>query len=112
MGTGEEADDIMQCLKGFTAWMHTDGCKICADVWSKPFQGLESAVERYRNSPVMHESVDDKFKPMFFKEGQLVSFPPPTRKLRRPKEHTAFAIADLAPSTDSPMRGPPELQRG
>ena len=32
--------------------------------WSHPYQGLDAHIERYRNSPVMHEDVPDEYKPM------------------------------------------------
>lgn len=57
--------------------------------WSHPHQGLESHVERYRNSPVMHRSMPDSFKPKVFVRGQEVPFPPPTKVIRPPKVRPA-----------------------
>lgn len=54
-------------------------------LWGGPHQGLEAHVERYRNSPVMHEDVPDTFKPVLFANGVRISFPLPTRKLRAPR---------------------------
>lgn len=55
--------------------------------WSDALQGLAPHVERYRNSPVMHESVPDAFRPVLFDPatGQRVAFPPPTAVLRPPR---------------------------
>jgi hypothetical protein len=46
-------------------------------------QGLDSHIERYRNSPVMHESTLDECKPIVLEGGVRVDFPPPTKKVQR-----------------------------
>ncbi|CAK0852780.1 unnamed protein product [Prorocentrum cordatum] len=46
-------------------------------------QGLDLHVERYRNSPVMHEAMLDQCKPIVLEGGVRVDFPPPTRKVQR-----------------------------
>jgi len=50
-------------------------------------QGLPAHIDRYRNSPVMHESVEDEYKPAVFSPGtgDRAVFPPPTKKLRVPR---------------------------
>lgn len=50
--------------------------------WS-PNQGLGELIERYRNSPVMHESMLDGCKPIVLEGGVRVDFPPPTKKVQR-----------------------------
>lgn len=85
MLTSEDANDIMRCLEGFDAWKCDNEGKECDVVWSDPYQGLDANIERYRNSPVMHESVGEKYKPMLFKDGRLAPFPLPTKKLRQPR---------------------------
>eukprot|EP00439_Symbiodinium_sp_Y106_P038344 s1688_g4.t1 len=40
----------------------------------------QAHVERYRNSPVMHRSVPDEYKPVIFKNGVRKKFPRPTKK--------------------------------
>jgi len=47
-------------------------------------QGLDFLVNKYRNSGVMHESMPASCRPLLFKNGDLVEFPPPTRKLKAP----------------------------
>lgn len=69
---------------GFSDWI-IPSRKVCGVTWSGPHQGLQAHIERYRNSPVMHESVPDHFKPVILKDGQRIPFPPPTRKLRAPR---------------------------
>lgn len=53
--------------------------------WCGPHQGFDAHVERYRNSPVMHEAVPDDYKPAVFAAGVRIPFPPPTKALRRPR---------------------------
>merc|ERR1711916_247075 len=50
-----------------------------------PVQGLEDNVERYRNSPVMHEAVPAQYKPLLFDGGVPVAFPAPTKSIRFPR---------------------------
>eukprot|EP00931_Biecheleriopsis_adriatica_P031456 TRINITY_DN18447_c0_g1_i1.p1 TRINITY_DN18447_c0_g1~~TRINITY_DN18447_c0_g1_i1.p1 ORF type:complete len:364 (-),score=67.56 TRINITY_DN18447_c0_g1_i1:47-1138(-) len=60
--------------------------KVCQVSWSRPYQGLEAHLERYRNSPVMHESVPDEYKPVVFENGVRVPYPmPSTKKTRQPQ---------------------------
>merc|ERR1712232_839493 len=47
--------------------------------FSKHHQGLHTHIARYRNSPVMHESVPDEFQPLMFEDGQPIGFPRPIR---------------------------------
>jgi len=46
---------------------------------------LPELIERYRNSPVMHEAVPTECKPQLFKAGVPVAFPQPTLRLREPR---------------------------
>lgn len=59
--------------------------KECDVVWSGPQQGLDAHVARFRNSPVMHESVPDIVKPVLHKGGVRVAFPAPTKRIRMPR---------------------------
>ena len=63
--------------------------KVCQMGWSGPHQGLEAHVERYRNSPVMHKSVPDCYKPLIFKNGARKPFPRPSKKVKAPTASTA-----------------------
>ena len=71
----------------------------CVVSWGEPMQGFTDNVERYRNSPVMHEHVAEEFKPVIFKEGVRIEFPPPTKKLHAPrlKHCSARAAATTQP---------------
>lgn len=82
--TPDEACRLCQQLQNFDRWGITTE-KVCDVLWSDMHQGLAAHVERYRNSPVMHESVPDEYKPAMFVRGIRVAFPPPTKSLRMPR---------------------------
>lgn len=84
MTSVEQAERCWKAFEGFNRWV-VPSQKVCSVNWSAPFQGLEAHVERYRNSPVMHEHVPDEYKPMLFVKGTRVAFPPPTKKIRAPR---------------------------
>mmetsp|Transcript_44212 Transcript_44212/g.130959 ORF Transcript_44212/g.130959 Transcript_44212/m.130959 type:complete len:423 (-) Transcript_44212:38-1306(-) len=73
-----------EVFHGFSDWRF-DSAKVSEVSWAHPHQGLEEHVERYRNSPVMHPSMPDEYKPMIFQSGQRLPFPPPTRAIKAPK---------------------------
>jgi len=77
------ANAFWQAFDGFSRWA-LPTAKVCQIRWSGPHQGHQAHVDRYKNSPVMHASVPDEFKPMIFDHGFRISFPPPSRKLRPP----------------------------
>jgi hypothetical protein len=52
--------------------------------WCDRAQGLAAHLEQYRNSPVMHASVPDEYKPMLLCNGHRMAFPPPTTALAAP----------------------------
>jgi len=71
-------------LNGFIGWK-TSFDKACEISQSTELQGLEAHIERYRNSPVMHETVPDEFKPATFGDGHRIPFPLPTKKVTKPR---------------------------
>lgn len=71
-------------LEGYGNWkVPCDTC--CTVVWSSPTQGLEALLDRYRNSPVMHHSLPDEWKPVLLQQGMRVAFPPPSKPIKSPK---------------------------
>lgn len=77
---------------------HEEACRACDHfnglsfenvelhaTWSDAQQGLADHVERFKNSPVMHIDVPDKFRPLLLSGGTCVAFPEPTKKIRRPR---------------------------
>mmetsp|Transcript_77473 Transcript_77473/g.250693 ORF Transcript_77473/g.250693 Transcript_77473/m.250693 type:complete len:101 (+) Transcript_77473:106-408(+) len=53
--------------------------------WSEPSRSIEEHVDRYRNSPVMHPSMPDEYKPVLFAGGKRQPFPAPTKAIRPPR---------------------------
>lgn len=84
----EEAELLHERVQGFSDWapMAFSSEKVCEVAWSDALQGLDAHIERYRNSPVMHESVPTSFKPLVFVNGDPVPFPAPTKKIRPPRQ--------------------------
>jgi len=79
------AQKFWQVFDGFYRWA-LPTAKVCEVTWSGPHQGRQAHIDRYKNSPVMHASVPDEFKPMIFQSGIRQPFPPPSKKLRPPKQ--------------------------
>lgn len=80
----ESAEVFMSRLQGYQTW-GTPSDKVLDVTWSNAHQGFEAHVERYRNSPMMHETVPDELKPVIFVSGERVPFPLPTKKPRAPR---------------------------
>lgn len=78
------AKKCKEVFEGFVDWgLRSD--RVCEVTWSDMHQGLPMHVERYRNSPVMHESVPDEYKPALYVDGIRVRFPAPTKRIRAPR---------------------------
>jgi len=72
-------------FNGFCQWtLQSD--KVCEVTWSDAIQGLDAHIERYKNSPVMHELVPDECKPALFKGCERIPFPRPTMNIRAPRQ--------------------------
>jgi RNA recognition motif-containing protein len=69
--------------------------------WSSQLQGLESHIQRYRNSPMMHPTLPDQLKPMLFSGGRRVCFPAPTKRLKMPRHGSRTAKG--LPETPNPL---------
>jgi len=80
----QDAESLTDKLQGFSEW-ETESDKVCEVSWAHPHQGLREHVERYRNSPVMHSTMPDEYKPMLFRNGVLQPFPQPTKAIKAPK---------------------------
>jgi hypothetical protein len=81
--TPEAAMECFEKMHGYS-W-DARGEKVCEASWCDDHQGLESHVERHRNSTIMHESVDDEYKPALFSNGLRIPFPLPSKRLRKPR---------------------------
>lgn len=82
--TEENASRFINHFHGFSDWS-TPSKKSCEVSLSNELQGLEAHIDRYRSSPVMHESVPDEFKPAIFTSGVRSEFPAPTRPIKQPR---------------------------
>jgi hypothetical protein len=69
----------LQAMSKLAVWMDVQ--------WSAQ-QGLETQIERYRNSPIMHDSVHDDFRPQLFAAGLRQPFPRPTKELEPPAQES------------------------
>merc|ERR1719230_477553 len=76
--------DAQTALEQFRGTM-VDGQAMITE-WSKSQQGYDDLVCRYRDSPVMHNSVPDKHKPIILANGLVRPFPPPTEPLQLPRK--------------------------
>jgi len=93
MVTPEAARRVMTELQGFSSWeTNPQGEQI--DISWSTLQGLDRHLERYRNSPVMHQGVADKYRPLHLVNGVAAPFPGPTKKLKEPR------LRPLAKGTD------------
>jgi len=82
--TVADARACFERFEGFSNWT-VPSEKVCTVTWSSPTQGLEAHIERYRNSPVMHPSLPDEWKPVLIHHGMRVAFPPPSKPIKTPK---------------------------
>jgi RNA recognition motif-containing protein len=92
MLSANDAQNIISCLDGYR-WKHYTGHKVCEMAYGDPLQGREEYIGRYRNSPVMHESVPDDYKPVLFANGHQMPLPPPTKRISPPRQWKQFAAA-------------------
>merc|ERR1712072_1282733 len=84
-----EANRFLYHFQGYSRW-GTGSEKVSQLTWSENLQGLEGHIDRYRNSPVMHEDVSDEKKPVLFQDGERITFPEPTKKIRAPHVRACF----------------------
>merc|ERR1712039_1117033 len=54
--THEDAERARSLLQDFSEWKMSSK-KVLQVLWSSPLQGVAANIERYRNSPVMHQDV-------------------------------------------------------
>jgi len=87
MCNNADAECARVYFNGFVGWS-VKSQKVCDVCWGEPLQGFDVHVDRYRNSPVMHEVVPDEFRPVIFQDGQRIAFPAPTKRIRAPRTKT------------------------
>ena len=75
---------VMSHFSGLSRWpFHSEN--VCTVAWNTPQQGLATHIDRYRNSPLMHPSVPEAYRPVLFKNGIRMQFPASTTKIRAPR---------------------------
>lgn len=105
--TTQDAENCRLKLQDFKRWPvpWEKGCEVSN---GDGCQGVDEHVERYRNSPVMHESVPDAHRPALYREGSRLPFPAPTKVVKRPHVRARRKNEDQQPteSHDCPENGP------
>lgn len=83
--TNKNSIQAMDVLSGLICQTWSEQ-KVAFDVnWCEAHQGLKVHVTKYQNSPVMHPSVLEEYKPLIFKNGSIQQFPPPTKVIKEPR---------------------------
>jgi len=85
---------VQKHFNGFANWPCGNE-NVCEVAWNSPHQGLETHIERYRNSPLMHASVPESYRPVLFANGVRKPFPAPTSRIRAPRIRHQKAGAQL-----------------
>jgi hypothetical protein len=60
---------------------HFSGAGVASE-WSEQHQGYDALIQRYRDSPIMHESMPEASKPLVFSNGLVAPFPSPTKEIQ------------------------------
>jgi hypothetical protein len=82
---------FMVAFQGFCAWQESVGKnskKVLEVQWCASIQGCEEHVARYRDSPLMHDSVPEEYRPLLLRDGVPVPFPAPIKPVRKPRGST------------------------
>lgn len=77
----QTAERAMKALSDRVLWPDIEG-QLCEVSWSKSLQGLQACIRGFRNSPVMHPCVNEKYKPVLMTYGRRCSFPEPTKSIQ------------------------------
>jgi hypothetical protein len=84
--TFQDAEKCRTQFQSFSSWPEAcqpweKGCDVSN---GDTCQGVDAHVQRYRNSPVMHETVPDRHRPAIFENGVQKPFPAPTKAIKKP----------------------------
>lgn len=80
------AEAFCENFTGFNQWLGPSD-NACQIAWNDALHGLDDHIARYRNSPVMHKSIPDEYKPLLYYGSLRAPFPPATKKIRAPRLH-------------------------
>merc|ERR1712187_578528 len=82
--TTENFEKFREHFRGFRDW-NVRSDNTCDVSVSDRFSSLSDHIEAYRNSPIMHVSVQERFRPLLFQNGERICFPKPTKKIKAPR---------------------------
>jgi len=86
--TVQSAQNAFHQLGDFNDWKSEgfSSKKMISVCWAKQhMQGLDNLIEFFRNSTVMHDTIDEEFKPLLLENGVPKNFPGPLKRLRKPQ---------------------------
>lgn len=81
--TNKDAVEFHTKFDGFSKWGFDEEV-VAETAWGK-IHGKEAWIQRYQDSPIMARTVPENFKPLMFKDGVHVAFPPSTKKIIAPR---------------------------
>jgi hypothetical protein len=84
----QSAASFLKHFQGFEQWAMPSGKRALVHV-CEGIQGKEELSERYRNSPLMHNSVSEVLRPAVYCKGVRARFPSPTVAIKAPKVRAA-----------------------
>merc|ERR1712178_136755 len=82
--SSDSYEKFRERFSGFSSWKVSSD-RICEVSFSERFSNIDDRIEGCRNSPIMHKSVEDRFKPLLFENGQRIPFPGPNKKVKAPR---------------------------
>ena len=81
MASADLAACFLDKFQGALGWTKDQSLEV---EWCE-HQGLAIQIEKYRNSPLMHESVQAEARPLLFRNGLNTAFPEPTKDIKKPR---------------------------
>jgi hypothetical protein len=86
------AQKALDQLVGFKDWESPESTKVLDASWATQTQGFKQCVKRYRNCPVMHETVPEECKPMAFENGVPVLLAASKKKIKQPRFKKGYLV--------------------
>jgi hypothetical protein len=102
--THDIAVQALTKLVGFNNWpMAKSSNKMLSTTWATKTQGLNGCIERYQNSPIMHQNVPFECKPMLFHNGEATPMAPIADcvSVKRPRYQQLMKVAAASKKCDN-----------
>jgi len=77
--------------------------KVLAASWATKTQGRQACIERYQNSPVMHQNIPPECKPMLFEQGVVQKFEPSKKNVKQPRFKMGYGYSQGKLASDFTM---------